>query len=242
MGLFPILAVGAFLSRRVPPAAKRFCLPFGLFFVLPNLFPLTPHVWDSNKLLAYWVLGMSPAIGCLLVELWRCREPFHRAATGAVVASVLLAGALDAFRAVTPGAGEYGQFDQDVEGIALEIRARTEPRARILTGPWHNSPVFLAGRKPFLGAIPYVEALGIPLGGRPEDLRRMFRGGPEALVLIRRHALTYALISDSEVREFEANRAFFDGQFRRIAAVGPWTLYDLRGGDRAPGRAGEAPR
>jgi hypothetical protein len=239
VGLFPLLAVGAFLSPRVPGAAKRFCLPFALLFLLPNLFPLTPHVWDANKLFAYWLLGMCPVVGCLLVAVWPCREPFHRAATGAVVASVLLAGVLDTFRALTPGAGEYGQFDAAAEAIATEIRARTEPRARILTGPYPHSPVLLAGRKPLIGAPAYVEGLGIPIGSRLEDMRRMLRGEPEALGLIRRYRVSYALISDFEVGDFQANRAFFEANFPRLAAVGRYVLYDLR--PRGSGRDASRP-
>jgi hypothetical protein len=242
VGLFPLLAAGAFLSPGVPATAKRFCLPFVLFFVGPNLVPLAPWEYDANKLFAFWVLGMSPVIGCLVIDAWRCRAPFHRAATGAVVASVLLGGALDTFRVLTPGSPRYALFEPDGEQIAAALLARSEPRARILTGPYHHSPVFLAGRLPLLVSPAYVHKFGIQVGSREEDLYRMLRGDPGALDLIRRYRVSYALISHHEVRDFKASRTFFDTHFPRVAAAGNYVLYDLRGGGSEPADPGRATR
>ena len=228
LGLFPLLAANVLLARRILPAmGRRFAVPFVACFLLVNTVSLVPWVWDNNKILVYFVLGLSAPVAAVLLDLFRCGMPFHRVMTGTVLASLVLAGGLDLFR-VASGVQDYWQFDKAGTAVAEEIARQTAPRSVFLTGPYHNNPIFLSGRKSLLGFPGHAWAAGIDTAGRERDVQTMLTGGPEALELIRRYRVDYALIGDPERNGFKADAAFFDAHFPKVAQVGSYAVYGLR--------------
>jgi uncharacterized membrane protein len=130
------------------------------------------------------------------------------------------------------GVDEYWQFDKGGKAVAEEIHRQTEPRAVFLTGPYHNNPIFLSGRKALLGFGGHAWGMGIDMGERERDVRTMLAGGAEALALIRRYRVDYALIGDPERNGFKADGAFFDAHFPKLVQVGTFVVYDLRNPER----------
>jgi hypothetical protein len=100
-GLFIPLLVAALAWRgRTPVVGKRlvyFYLPFTLCFVVPNIYRLSPWVWDNIKVLYYWWIASSPLVALLVARLWR-RGTLARSLAIALLVVLTLAGSLDVWR------------------------------------------------------------------------------------------------------------------------------------------------
>ena len=88
--LFIPLLVAALAWRGREPVVPRrllfFYLPFALCFVVPNVYRLSPWVWDNIKVLFYWWVASAPLIALLLARLWSRRGRGLRAAVVALIA------------------------------------------------------------------------------------------------------------------------------------------------------------
>jgi hypothetical protein len=227
-GLFIPLLLVAFVwrsqgERLVPGRRARFYVPFALCFVLPNLFQLSPWIWDNIKFLVYWHVASVPIVGLLLAQRWRRRG--WRAA--AIVGLVLLtmAGALDLWRVVSR-AERYVIFDADAVDFAGRMREATAPRALVLHVPSYRSPVFLAGRRSLLGYPGHIWSQGLDAGNREADIARMYGGGRDAAELMRHYAVDYVMYGPEEqaVGGEESLQAYPE-----VVATERYRLYDVRG-------------
>ncbi|MBC7931894.1 MAG: hypothetical protein H7Z38_15140, partial [Rubrivivax sp.] len=76
-GVFIPLLVAALAWRAGEPVVSRrllfFYLPFTLCFVVPNVYKLSPWVWDNIKILLYWWIASAPLVALALARLWRSR-------------------------------------------------------------------------------------------------------------------------------------------------------------------------
>ena len=86
-GLLIPLLVAAFVwrgdggGRLVPGRLARFYVPFALCFVVPNLFQLSPWIWDNIKFMVWWHVASAVLVALLLARLWRM-GPWPRVAAG----------------------------------------------------------------------------------------------------------------------------------------------------------------
>jgi hypothetical protein len=207
-----------------------FYLPFVLCFVVPNVYKLSPWVWDNIKVLLYWWIASAPLVALMLVRLWR-----RGAAWRAVVAALLLmqtaAGGLDAWRAAS-GAVERRSFDPAGVAFAEVVRRETPPRALILHAPTYNDPVYLTGRRTFLGYPGHVWSHGIDYSEREADMKRIYAGATDATALIERAGIDYVVVGPLEREELKKygvtiNEAFFT-QLRKVGEAGGYRLYKTR--------------
>ncbi len=221
----PLLVVGlAWQGRgRLPRRLLLYSLPFLAWFVVPNIFRLAPWLWDNIKVLSYWWLGSVPVVALVLARLWAGRPA---ARIGAVVLAVVLmgAGALDIARATVGTA--YQEFDRDGVAFAQMIRDRTPPEAVILTTPTYNTPVFLTGRRVFMGYAGFLWANGLPFTEREQDLRAIYAGGPDAETLLQRGDISYIVLGPQERREVSPNEAFL-ARFPVVAEAGEYRLLEV---------------
>ncbi len=226
-GLFlPLLGLALLLGRRlVPRQTTRFCVPFLLWFLIPNLFRLSPWIWDNVKLLIYWYLASIPLVALLLARL-AGRAWLGRLAAMILAAGLVLSGALDVWR-VASGAVDYPIFDRNGLAMAEAIAAATPPGALVLRAPSFNSPVLLSGRRSLLGYPGHIWSQGLDGGRREEEIRLMYQAGPTGLGLLDRHHVRYVLVGPQERSLGPLNEPFFAG-LRKLAQHGPYTLYDLR--------------
>jgi hypothetical protein len=201
-GLLIPLLVAAFVWRRrgggslVPGRLARFYVPFALCFVVPNLLQLSPWIWDNIKFLVYWLAASTPIVALLLAHWWR-RAGAWRGAVVPALALLTLAGGLDVWRVVSR-AETHGIFDADAVSFAQRLREATPPRALVLHTPTYRSPVFLAGRRSLLGYPGHIWSQGLDAGTREADIAAMYRGGPDAPELIRRHRVDYVMYGPEE--------------------------------------------
>ena len=130
-GLFIPLLVVALVWRRgalkLPQRVIWFYIPFIFCFLIPNLFKVAPWGWDNIKVLFLWYVASAPLVAWLLARWWQQRS-FVRWLAPVVLATLLLAGALDVLRVVSE-ASEYQEFDAQGIAAASLISAHTAPRA-----------------------------------------------------------------------------------------------------------------
>jgi hypothetical protein len=228
-GLFiPLLVVSLAWRRgtfKLPQRVIKFYIPFILCFVLLNLFKVAPWVWDNIKVLFLWYVASAPLVAWLLARWWQQRS-FLRWLAPVVLATLLLAGALDVLRVVSE-ASEYQEFDAQGIAAAKVISAQTAPRALLLHAPTYNSPVFLTGRRSLLGYPGWMWSRGLDYSERSADIERIYSGAPQAETLLRKYNVDYVLVGPMELAAFKVNEQFWV-KYKTLSRAGAYRVYQIR--------------
>jgi len=228
-GLFIPLLTVALLWRRgtfkLPQRVIWFYIPFIFCFLVPNLIKVAPWVWDNIKVLFLWYVASAPLVAWLLARWWQQRS-FVRWFAPLVLATLLLAGALDVLRVVSE-ASEYQEFDAQGIAIASLISAQTTPRSLVLHAPTYNSPVFLTGRRSLLGYPGWMWSRGLDYSERSGDIQRIYLGVPEADALLRKYNVDYVLVGPMELASFHVNEQFWS-KYKTLAQTGAYRVYKIR--------------
>jgi hypothetical protein len=232
--LFIPLLVAALAWRGREPVVPRrllfFYLPFALCFIVPNVYRLSPWVWDNIKVLFYWWVASAPLIALLLARLWSRRELWLRAVVVLLLLAQTAAGGLDVWRAAV--GTERREFDADGLAFAELIKSKTPPRALILHAPVYNDPVYLTGRRTFLGYPGHVWSHGLNYDRREAELKRIYAGGADAAQLVEANGIEYVVVGPIERAEMKRygvalNESFFK-RFERVGGAGEYSLYKTR--------------
>jgi uncharacterized membrane protein len=229
-GLFIPLLAAALLWRRstfkLPSRILKFYTPFIFCFVVPNLIKVAPWVWDNIKVLFLWYVASVPLVAWFLARWWQQRS-FFRWIAPAVLASLLLAGALDVLRVISE-ASEYREFDAHGIAAASLLSAQAAPRAVVLHAPTYNSPVFLTGRRSLLGYPGWMWSRGLDYSQRSADIEHIYSGGPEAEGLLRQYNVDYVLVGPLELAAFKVNEQFWS-KYKRLSPEGAYRVYQIKG-------------
>ncbi len=227
-GLFIPLLVVALVWRRgtfkLPQRVLKFYVPFIFCFLIPNLVKVAPWVWDNIKVLFLWYVASAPLVAWLLARWWQQRS-FLRWLAPPVLATLLLAGALDVLRVVSE-ASEYQEFDTQGIAAANLISAQTAPRALVLHAPTYNSPVFLTGRRSLLGYPGWMWSRGLDYSERSADIARIYMGAPEADGLLRKYNVDYVLVGPMELASFKVNKQFWL-KYKTLSQAGAYRVYQI---------------
>lgn len=228
-GVFlPLLAV-ALLWRGggaiVSPRLARFYVPFLGCFVVPNLFRLSPWIWDNIKFLFLWWVASAPLVALALARLLR-GGALARAGGVALLVIATLAGALDVWRVAQP-ARTYVIFPPAALEVADQVAAATPPGALILRAPTYDSPILLTGRRSLMGYDGHIWSQGLDKDRRPELIARTYRGGERAEELLRELAIDYVFLGAQERRAYEVDEAFL-ARFPLAVEGGIYRLYRVR--------------
>jgi hypothetical protein len=215
-------------GRVVSRALFYFYLPFTLCFVVPNLFKLSPWVWDNIKILLYWWIASAPLVALVLAWLWRRRAVPARLCAAALLFALTAAGALDVWRVVS-SAVEHQTFDADGVRFAELVKAQTPPRALILHAPTYNDPVYLTGRRTFLGYPGHIWSHGLDYAAREAELKRVYAGSPDAARLLAERGVEYVVVGPLEEAEMKKygvrlDESFFE-RYAKVGEVGEYRLY-----------------
>ncbi len=228
-GLFIPLLVTAILWRGreylVSKPLLFFYLPFLLCFLVPNVIKLAPWVWDNIKILYYWWLASAPLVALLLARLWRYGTPVKLLVIG-LFCAITLAGALDV-AAITLRSNRYEIFDTRGIRFSELVKQVTEPSARIVHAPVHNHPVFLTGRRSLMGYPGHIWTHGLEFSEREAEIRRIYSGAPDAIALLDKHQIEYAVVGPHERNLLTANAQFFE-RFRNVGEVGEYRLFKIK--------------
>jgi len=228
-GLFIPLAVAAILWRRekealVPRPLLIFLLPFVLCFIVPNLMKMAPWIWDNIKVLFYWWLAMAPLVALLIARLWRGGVP-NKLIAGLLFICVTLAGALDV-AAIVLRSNEYQIFNAEGIEFAELIKREVPPNALVIHAPVHNHPVFLTGRRSLMGYPGHVWTHGLEFGPRESEIKRVYSGVPDAVSILRKFGVDYAVVGPLERNIMNVNEQFFSS-FQLVGEVGEYRLYKI---------------
>jgi hypothetical protein len=226
----PLLIAALVWRGREPLVRKRllyFYLPFTLCFIIPNVYKLSPWVWDNIKVIFYWWIASAPLVALVLARLWR-RGSAWRAVAVALLVAQTLAGGLDVWR-VASSAVERQTFDRRGTAFAEIVRRETPPRALILHAPTYNDPVFLTGRRTFLGYPGHIWSHGIDYTERESELKRIYTGAQDAASLISKNGIEYVVVGPLEEAELKKyrlalNRPFFE-RYTKVGEAGEYRLY-----------------
>lgn len=224
-GLLIPLTAAAFLLRgknKLPRDLRLFYLPFTLCFLIPNVIQLAPWVWDNIKVLIYWHLASAPLVALVLTRLWR-GPWWHRAISIAMLGSLTLAGSLDIWRVVSHAA-ELRVFSREGIRFAAVVGDTTLPHSLILHAPTYNHPVFLTGRRSFMGYPGHLWTHGLDYRSREADVRRIYAGGADADVLLARYNIDFVVLGPLERDLMSTSDQFFD-RFTQVGATGEFRLY-----------------
>jgi hypothetical protein len=228
-GLFIPLLVIALVWRRgalkLPQRVLWFYVPFIFCFLIPNLVKVAPWIWDNIKVLFLWYVASAPLVAWLLARWWRQRS-FVRWFAPLVLATLLLAGALDVLRVVSE-ASEYREFDAQGIAVASLISTQTAPRALVLHAPTYNSPVFLTGRRSLLGYPGWMWSRGLDYSERSADIQRIYLGVPEADALLQKYNVDYVLVGPMELASFKVNEQFWS-KYKTLSQAGAYRVYKIR--------------
>ncbi|HVF57016.1 MAG TPA: hypothetical protein VM934_12755 [Pyrinomonadaceae bacterium] len=230
-GLFIPLLVSALVWRgRAGIVGGRllyFYLPFVLCFVVPNVYRLSPWVWDNIKVLYYWWIASAPLVALLLARLWR-RGVLWRAVAVSFLVALTLAGGLDVWR-VASGASEQKIFDRDGAALAELIRRETRPRSLILSAPTYNDPVYLTGRRKFIGYTGHLGSHGLDYAQREADMKRIYTGRYDAAELIAKYGIEYVVTGPQVSAELQKSGLRVDesflGRYTKVGEAGAFSLY-----------------
>jgi hypothetical protein len=229
-GLFiPLLAASVLWRGERPLLGRRlllFYLPFTLCFIIPNLVRLAPWIWDNIKVLVYWFVASVPLVALLLARMWSGGVVPASLAVIAFV-SLTLAGALDVWR-VASNAVAIRVFDQSGIDFAQTVIEKTPPTSLILHAPIHNHPIALTGRRSVMGYAGHVWSHGLDPGPREADMKRMYRGGPEAADLLRRYGIDFVVLGPPELR-MDPDPGFFE-RYEKVGETGSYRLYRVSNG------------
>jgi len=227
-GLFiPLLVIALALRRgtfKLPQLVIKFYIPFSLCFIVLNLIKVAPWVWDNIKVLFLWYVASAPLVAWLLARWWQQRS-FLRWLAPVVLATLLLAGALDVLRVVSE-ASEYQEFDAQGIVAARLISAQTAPRALVLHAPTYNSPVFLTGRRSLLGYPGWMWSRGLDYSERSADIERIYSGEPQAERLLRKYNVDYVLVGPMELASFKVNEQFW-AKYKTFSQAGAYRVYQI---------------
>ncbi len=209
---------------KAEPSLLLFYIPFAFLFVVSNVFKLAPWEWDNIKVLIYWFVMSIPFVALALSRAWR-HKGVWRPAVIVMILVLTMSGGLDVWRTVSRQIN-YRVFDSDAIEVSDRIRASTRPQSIFLNAPTYNSAVALSGRTSLIRYPGHLGSHGIDYKEREEDVKTMYRGGPEATELLRKYGVTHVLISPEEVNALAPNEQLFS-QFPVVAQYGPYRVYKV---------------
>jgi len=228
-GVFLPLLAAALLWRRggrvVPAPLARFYAPFVFCFVVPNLFRLSPWIWDNVKFLFLWWVASAPLVAALLARLLR-GPALARLAGVLLFVAATLAGVLDVWRVALP-VRAYTIFPSAELAVANEVAALTPPRALILHAPTYDSPVLLTGRRSVLGYEGHIWSQGLEQGRRAEQIADVYQGGTAADEVLRLLGVDYIFVGAQERQAYPVNEAYL-ARFPIVAYGAAYRIHRAR--------------
>lgn len=133
----------------------KFIAASAVLFIVPNLFLFQPWNYDNNKVIFYW--QFLAVVFCLIpfLQFIYQKNAILKASVIIFVFLTIFSGLLDfSIKVMTVETNSYGYSDgsKDNQKMAQWIKNNTLPNSLFLTSSWVDPvPVFLAGRKIYLG-------------------------------------------------------------------------------------------
>ena len=118
-------------------------------------------------------------------------------------------------------------FEPDAVVIADRLKASTPPNALFLNAPTYNTAIVLSGRRSLMRYPGHLSSHGIDYRQREDDVKQIYRGGPNAVALMEKYGIEYVLISPEERANLGPNEAFFT-RYPVAAEAGQFKVYKIK--------------
>lgn len=200
--------------------------PFALFFIAPNLFKMSPWIWDNIKVLFYWFLASAPLVAWLIVRLWRAGSVWKVPAV-ALLILLTLSGALDVWRAGFTNAAEQQIFTDEGQNFASILERVSAPRAVIANAPTYNHPVLLSGRQSVMGYAGHLWSQGLKYDEREAELERIYAGATDAPELLRKYNVQFIVFSPMEAAQMPLLNEEYFKRYEKVGEVGEYRIYKI---------------
>jgi hypothetical protein len=211
-GLPLVLIVPAFFVA--PRHLRTFYLPFAALMVLCFFILVSRDDVDNTKLMFYWHGATAVVLGVALAK-WT-RGPWSILA----VTLIVLACTLSGFLSLVRESKLVWRIFSPAEIAAGEFAQTLPPHSKFLTGPVHSQPALcLAGKPIVLGFEFLITSQGYPSSKYEAvlaDVKRIYRGDPQAQSLLARYGAKYIYLSSYERNELKANGSYFDQHYRAV--------------------------
>jgi hypothetical protein len=233
LGLFAVLSLAgiAFLNRK----QGVFYAGFLAVFLAASLLSFQPWPQDNTKLFYQWVFAAAIVASLAAFRIGeRVSGAIGKGGLGklvgaATVAVIVIALIASGALAVLRESSLHYQF-HSANDIAIGewIAANTPKDAIILTSDWHAQPAAtIAGRPLVMGYRGWLWSHGYDYGQREKDVRLMLTGGLNAIELLGKYHVSYAVIGPSELRDYSADKPFFNSHYTRVYSAGGYVVYKI---------------
>lgn len=165
-----------------PKPVRRVLLgPLLLFFILPNLYRLSPDMINNHKFFNFFlILGAmftSCAVVCILNWCGRfpmrmMRKPAQIIMGFGLIGALTLSGIIDMFPVINDYYGSVPDIAANPD--ARFFAARTKPSDIILNSTWFYHPASIAGRSLFSGYTYFTWSYGYDQSTREATLKRIY--------------------------------------------------------------------
>lgn len=226
LGIAPLLVSLALISRKLKKRVKFFFFPFGVLFILINLFSFQPYTWDNVKFLIAVHLASSILIALFLEKL-ATKNLLFKLLAPIIVILLILSGLISY---LSEPQANYLLFANEDISLGEFIKKNTNTEDIFLTQPIHNSPpACLAGRSILMGYQGYLWTQGIDYKNREEDILKMLsaNGLSEFKSLANAYNITYAVLNLKN-NSIPINYQFFQKNFAAIYQSKDYQVFKLR--------------
>jgi hypothetical protein len=229
LGVWVVLVPWAWIVA--PPRARRLSAPLLLLLPIANVVSFTAADYDNVKLLAWFDLGAAPLVAAMLVRRFGrgTSSVLQRTAAGVVlVLACTLSGLLAVGHELSNDALVMSYADRR---FADFVALHTQPDDVIATGASYHDPVAMfAGRRVVLATPSMLGTHGIDALPRARELLALYRGGPDALEVIKRLRIDAVVVGPHERQDVpRVNEAFLGEHACEIDGQGERRLYKLCG-------------
>ncbi|MDZ7269158.1 MAG: hypothetical protein ONB48_17600 [candidate division KSB1 bacterium] len=224
----PVLLAALLAARglRVRRRALAFYLPFGLLFMVGNLFLFSVFAYDTNKVLIFWFLLSLPLVARVLMALWQAKSWWLH---GFVFRTLLLALTLSGALNLAHEFQNNGWLELSAEEVQLaqQLRLRTKPEAVFLTAPIHNHLLTLAGRAVVLGYPGHVMSHGLPVSAAQQKVAALYRGDSTAESTLLSAGVDYIVCGPNEHHRYGEVCKRLDRRFPLVAQTENYRVYQV---------------
>lgn len=190
--------------------------PFGLIFILANLFLFQPFSWDNTKLLAWSAVGFAGLAGWLFYYVGRkmiksSRPKFVRGfvliGSAALFFLTIASGTIDAYWITRIKSHSFQMYSADDLQLAEWVKKETPIDAVWLTGDHHNHWLFnLTGRQAVATYPGWLWTHGYDYHQTTVDAALMYLD-PSRSDIYEKYGVKYVVVGPEERRKWMINES-----------------------------------
>jgi hypothetical protein len=224
-GILPfVVIVGLFFA---PKGGRWLALAFCTPLILATLVQLTPNINNNNKFIIISVLLLNIIAANFLYRVFTSSKKYLKAVAAMLFLAMTITGVVDNITLYNKSK-IYVTIKTD-DPIILWAERNTGPKEIFLTDIYWIHPIFLAGRKIFLGWLVYPWAFGYDTDSRWALVKEMYSSDNIERVeeLINRNKIRYIVIDNANrsSKEYTLNEKLIKNNFELVFENGETTIY-----------------